>query len=147
MSFASFNRSLALSAKSSAKVLLFSQSTKYFRIFFAIKHNFLCKSLIINCGIFNKIIEYLAYNSEWCELNKYIDKIGIVSRYIHYQNYRLLECITKIIHLIHFSLYSMYKERARARMRELGVPSVFLRSSFGDDSVKVQSDNGVVSEW
>ena len=40
-----------------------------------------------------------------------------------------------------------YEERARARMRELGVPSVFLRSSFGNDSVKVQSDNGVVSEW
>ena len=95
MSFASFNRSLALSAKSGAKVLLFSQSTKYFRIFFAIKHNFLYKSLIINNGIFSEAIEYLAYNGEWCELNKYIDKIGIVSRYIHYQNYRLLESINQ----------------------------------------------------
>ena len=43
--------------------------------------------------------------------------------------------------------YIYYKVRARARMGELGVPSVFLRSSFGNDSVKVQSDNGVVSEW
>ena len=95
MSFASFYRSLALSAKSGAKVLLFYELTKYFSIFFVIKHNFLCKSLIINDGIFNEIIEYLAYNGEWCELNKYIDKIGIVSRYIHYQNYRLLECINQ----------------------------------------------------
>ena len=37
------------------------------------------------------------------------------------------------------------KERARARMRELSVSSVFLRSSFGKGSVKVQSDNGVVT--
>ena len=59
MSFASFYRSLALSAKSGAKVLLFSQSTKYFSIFFAIKHNILCKSLIINDGIFNEIIDAL----------------------------------------------------------------------------------------